>query len=333
MQYGARYPMSQIDKNTRLTPIDWAFPLIGIVLAIAIAVGIGWLSGSESERRYQSPHRHAESAKSDARRACAEIRGQGEIFDCIYDKVETNEQASQAEQNLSAQQRAASSALSSAVISLFTLLVSIIGVWYVKRTLDATLKAVEDTSLATHAMGDANNIARTAQRAWIGINDAYVSNIYAHPAGEEYWVWIDFVFVLKNSGLSPALNIRSALMHWTDQPDRKNLSELYAMSEDKSVGGINISPGLTSTFKHRIIAKLPLSATMVSEKCVIVFGYNDGITSLRRQTSQAYWIVRRVEGQQLHPFEIKNLGIRALEDDVAIGQPGVLAPMHEGQMY
>lgn len=88
---------------------------------------------------------------------------------CVYDRVAANHETALVEQDLSAQQRAATSALLTAIIGIIALVVTAIGVWFVKRTLDATLEAVKDTSEATAAMKGANEIAIAAQRPWISL--------------------------------------------------------------------------------------------------------------------------------------------------------------------
>ncbi len=65
---------------------------------------------------------------------------------------------------LRAQQSSALATWTGAAVSAFTLIVTAIGVWFIKNTLDATWKAVEDTTSATQAMIDANKIARSSSR-------------------------------------------------------------------------------------------------------------------------------------------------------------------------
>ena len=161
--------MSGSDRGKGTPLIDWALPLVGIVLALCLAALLGILSGREGERRHQAPHRHAQSAKADAERACVRADPSA-VFECVYDKVEASEETARTEQDLSAQQRAATAALASAVIAFITLLITAIGVWFVKRTLDATLEAVRDTSIATKAMERQNELAAKAQRPWLDFN-------------------------------------------------------------------------------------------------------------------------------------------------------------------
>jgi hypothetical protein len=131
-----------------------------------MAWGLGWLQGGETERRYQTPAAYEASAKRDAERVCGTGPG---AFECIYEKVEATKEQASTEQDLSAQQRAANAALASAIISFATLVVTAVGVAFVKSTLDATWKAVEDTGDATQAMRESNEIARIEKRPWLKI--------------------------------------------------------------------------------------------------------------------------------------------------------------------
>ncbi len=137
-----------------------------IVLCCTIVGGLAYGLGSQKERRQQLPASYAKAAKEDAERACAAIQPAAS-FDCIYEKAQSAQEQALNEQDLTAQQSAANSALMSAIIAFFTLILSGVGVWFVRRTLEATVKAVEDTSTATAAMVKQNEIAEETKRPWI----------------------------------------------------------------------------------------------------------------------------------------------------------------------
>lgn len=130
-----------------------------IVLCCFIVGGLTYHLGREQERRYKTPASYAKAAEADAQRACAGLEGPA-AFECIYKKAEAALEQARGEQDLSAQQKAANASLLGTIIAFFTLVLSGVGVWYVRGTLRATLKAVEDTSKATEAMIEANDIAR-----------------------------------------------------------------------------------------------------------------------------------------------------------------------------
>ena len=137
---------------------------LAVLLSCLLVGGLAYLEGRETERSDQTPKAYQAAGKHDAERAC--VGGEpGAVFECVYEHVETSAQAAHDEQDLKAQQRAASSALVSAVFALLTMALSGLGVWYVKRTLDATLAAVEDTGEATKEMKRANEIALMGVKA------------------------------------------------------------------------------------------------------------------------------------------------------------------------
>jgi len=88
-----------------------------------------------------------------------------------------NSQAEQerAQDDLLAQQDMAFWAMLMFFAASLTVLLTGMGIWLLKRTLDATLQAVKDTGEATEAMRDANEIAQdTSQRqlrAYVGTED------------------------------------------------------------------------------------------------------------------------------------------------------------------
>lgn len=197
-------------QSTIALGLIYAAILFGITI---LAYVIGSLNGHQSERREQTPAAYSNAAKQDAQRACVGRDGSA-TFECIYEKVESSQEQARAEQDLSAQQRAADSALASAIIALLTLFTTSLGVWYVKRTLDATLIAVKDTSEATSAMKTGNGIAQQQ------FKQAYAPVLYIEPLGP---VVLDFyrrrrekggydvILQIENRGTGHARLIRFAI--------------------------------------------------------------------------------------------------------------------------
>lgn len=135
-----------------------ALAICGVVVLIYF---LGLMNGREAEQRRQAPASYSQSAKSDAQRACVGRNGVT-LFDCVYERVEASQEQARGEQDLSAQQKSASAALASAVIALLTLVVTIIGVGYVRLTLKASLEAVAE---ATKGTGAALAAAEAGMRA------------------------------------------------------------------------------------------------------------------------------------------------------------------------
>ena len=98
------------------------------------------------------------------------------------------------------------------VATIATVVITGIGVWFVKRTLDATLKAVEDTSEATEAMREANSIARHSSenqlRAWLGWDEQIFQ--FAHD-DNDIFLGLHLLGHFKNTGATPALECQIAM--------------------------------------------------------------------------------------------------------------------------
>lgn len=161
--------MHDIDKADRPATLGAFGYFAAIVLCCIIVGGLTYGFGREDERRSNTPARYAKAAKTDVASACVNTDGPP-AFECVYEKVKATQEQARGEQDLSAQLRSANAAMISALIAFATLVLSAIGVWYVKRTLDATLKAVKDTSIATSAMVKQNDLAEAAQRPWVSID-------------------------------------------------------------------------------------------------------------------------------------------------------------------
>ncbi len=155
----------------RTQHLDWAFPIIGIILALGLAWGIGYLGGRDTIQRYSVDVAYRADAAASARSECVGLKG-AKTLDCIQRVVARSQDRQSAEQNLNAQQRAASAGVAAAVVSALALFATAIGIYYVRETLKATLKAVEDGTKTAQAARDANRIARESSRGWLKLTVA-----------------------------------------------------------------------------------------------------------------------------------------------------------------
>lgn len=169
--------------------------LLAIIFCTVIAGILSYSSGRESERRNNAPASYSRAAKQDAERACVGMEA-GAAFECIYEKVEASQDQARGEQDLSAQQRSAFAAIFSVLISLFTLIATGIGVWYVKRTLDATLVAVNGAS-------EANKISKDSLNAVRKLEEGKLLLIYTNARIENH-LWL-CTLQAANLGRSPIL--------------------------------------------------------------------------------------------------------------------------------
>lgn len=191
---------------------------IAIIGAWFLAYSLGVLNGHQAERRDKTPTTYRQAAKADAQGSC--VGGDNSaVFECVYEKVEASQETAYAKQDLTAQQRAADSALTSALIALLTLIATSIGVWFVKRTLDATLEAVKDTGEATNEMRRSNDIA--SKSAYLQLR-AYISvisvSIHTYKRKPDKCIWVDHTIVIRNTGGTPGI-LR----------DKTNASSMHSM--------------------------------------------------------------------------------------------------------
>ena len=150
--------MNKDDRGQSEPHLGMAGALPGLVLLCILVGGLSYGMGRDNEHLTQVPVAYRAVAKTNAQRSCVGP-DPDVVFECVYEKVETSQEQALNKQMLSAQLRAANSTLAGSLIAVIALFVTAAGVWLVKRTLDATWQAVEDTARATEAMLKQNEIA------------------------------------------------------------------------------------------------------------------------------------------------------------------------------
>jgi hypothetical protein len=144
------------------------FCVLAAVASLILIYSVGLLNGEQAERRNSNPHSHSETAKQKAESACVGTNPAA-VFECVIGYVEASEDTAYTEQDLTAQQRAAWGALVAAFAGLLSVGISLLGLYWIKGTLDATREAVDQTTVATKAMVRQNELAEAAQRPWVAI--------------------------------------------------------------------------------------------------------------------------------------------------------------------
>src|SRR5437868_2490124 len=132
---------------------------------------MGYSSGRNEERARIEREHYASEATQRLSNDCVKLSGTA-LAECAYKIAKTEREAERQESDLAAQWKAADWALFAAIIGGAQLVATAIGLIFIKRTLDATREAVEDTAVATDAMRKANEIAREDTRpilAFVGI--------------------------------------------------------------------------------------------------------------------------------------------------------------------
>lgn len=192
--------MSGSDRRRDFKAVDWVYPVIGILLAVGIAWGIGFSQGGENIKRRSAPHQHAQSAEQGTLEHCAGREGSS-LVECVEEQIEAAEETARTEQDLTAQQQAAWGSMIGAMWGGLGLCITAIGTALLYQQIVLTRKAVEDTGNATKAMQRQNEIAERVQRPWVSIS---IENIEFTRFGNSLRLNLDIV--TKNVGLLVARN-------------------------------------------------------------------------------------------------------------------------------
>jgi hypothetical protein len=268
-----------------------------ILLCCVIVGGLTYGLGREDERRYETPASYAKAAQADAQSACAGREGTA-AFECIYEKVEAAQEQARGEQDLSAQQKAANSALLSTIIAFFTLVMTGVGVWFVKRTLEATLEAVEDTGKATLAMQEANRIAENQRRPWVSCKEFIIADLKTvKMEGERFFFYFSGFIVIENIGDSVASNFE----FWITPLDVSSsyLRKGSANFDDKMSGSVHRKDG--DYLAPKEIRKIPFEKRVdyravcqaQNHFCVEVFAAYEGGSPVRPLHTRQIWTVAK----------------------------------------
>lgn len=182
-----------------------------IVVAILFALFIWDLSASQTENRVRAERhatRYAATAEQRISQSCA-VATDMTLAECIRQVIETTHEQQRAESDLAAQRDMAKWAWAVVVVSIASVAVGLIGIYFIKRTFDKTVDAVD-------AARDANEIARRSAerqlRAYMSIGSIGIEGF----TGTNF----DPVVFVSNKGTTPARWFRA----WTQvfylaQPD------------------------------------------------------------------------------------------------------------------
>lgn len=130
-------------------------------------------------------------------------RGVVEWLSCFNDAVTANISASTGHYDLKAQQDMAEWGLGTMLITLLTFLVGIVGVIFVKKTLDQNSAATKAATSAAEAANEANRILRAEQRPWVTLR--WTVECEVEDRGRTCNIKWNYDF--ENMGNSPAHNV------------------------------------------------------------------------------------------------------------------------------
>ncbi len=124
---------------------------VGIGLFWAMFYNAGYQSGRQQERASIERKYYTADTTNRIERECSEKQAVA-LRNCITEIVASEHENKRDESDLAAQWKAADWVFWASVIAAAQLVATIIGLYFIKGTLDATAAAVNETSMATTAM-------------------------------------------------------------------------------------------------------------------------------------------------------------------------------------
>lgn len=201
--------MRGLREDKAVTPFEALFCILALLGVVAIGYATGQASGVDRGRNEATARTHYDREKKTAAAACKGLTGAPAVA-CISTAIDTARENSEARQGLYAQQDAARWSFWAMIGGWASLMIAAVGVWFVKRTLDATLEAVKEANIATDAaqrsVDETTRIGEAQARAYLTVIQAefYVDRMPRnHPGMPNFELTLHF----HNSGQTPAVNV------------------------------------------------------------------------------------------------------------------------------
>lgn len=274
--------------------------LIATIFVAALTIAAYWLmiydagyQSGQNERKanVESAHYAADTANQ-IERKCGTKVGQS-ARECIAEIVKAERESQRSESDLAAQWEAADWARWAGFAALAQFIATIIGLYYIKGTLDATLKAVEDTGKATKAMLRQNDLTEdTAQkqlRAYVDICDDF-TKIERNPLRDkDDRIAAKVTISVRNYGQTPAKYARTNVSHMV----LENNFDSYPFLDKTDVEwqpAFDIPPGGRLTIPHQANFSQEIYDRILRGECSMViiafFAYED-VYGVNRETKFA----------------------------------------------
>lgn len=175
-------------------------------------------------------------ANADQNKAIATQVGDAAAGESVTTQKTTTAEEQRQQDDLRAQQDMAFYALLMLIATAATVILTGIGVWLLKRTLDATLQAVEDTGEATEAMVKQNEISLSSQRAWLCPDAFSMGGYQGLVDGIEVNQGFLFIPRWRNFGSSPAFGTQAVRL-WKELMPNDEFPKFTAPVHDVETDG------------------------------------------------------------------------------------------------
>ncbi|WP_394663252.1 hypothetical protein [uncultured Sphingomonas sp.] len=174
---------------------NWYWIILLFVVTLLAAYIVGRFHGIEAQYKVDAIAVDARAAAADAVELCENAGARLET--CLRRAIATAENDGHDAQELTAQQQAAWAGIITTLVGFLSAGGAILGLVWVKATLDATRKSLD------HAR-EANSISDSAIRAWVSIENPQVVGLVKESDGSYSALWTS---VLRNYGNYPATDI------------------------------------------------------------------------------------------------------------------------------
>lgn len=227
----------------------------------------------EDRAKVERAHYEADTPKR-AQLECTGLARTAQL-ECITKIVDSQRENRRDESDLAAQWKAADWVMWATILAGIQVIATLLGLYYVKRTLDATLEAVEDTGKATKAMERQNDIARdiahSQLRPYIYVSDG---TIRIHRIHDIQFISddIEFFINIKNFGQTPAkkvvVHIRGMVIDYDDFDHPKVFEE-----SDTRVFG-DMPPGFEEFTQPQTVSGIQAAHDSLNgeTKCIMIDG-------------------------------------------------------------
>lgn len=198
--------MHNRDENQKTTLLEAFAICVAIAGTAVIIFATGRVAGVDIGRDEVSAHEHYQVVKDSALAACVDTDPTA-LRKCVIEAAETAQNQSEARQDLYAQQDMSRWAFWMTIISGLTMLMTGVGIVWIRDTLVETRRAVDS----------ADDAVRVTREIGVAQISPYLSIVRASAFVDEQ-CGICFRVQVKNSGQTPAKNVHVIVSVWVNRP-------------------------------------------------------------------------------------------------------------------
>jgi hypothetical protein len=307
--------MSDSDRGGRDQSLEALFCALALLGIVILVYAVGQNFGVSAGRNEVTAREHYEDVKQDNLRACFRMNGVA-ATECVTKTIEAAQDKSDSRQDLFAQRDMANFTFWMLILSVCTFVVTGLGVWLVKRTLDTNINFLTESRNATLAMEGQVHLMQAAQRAWVVIEPEILEVIVREDGIRMITCAIHF----RNNGKTVARDVKffgcAVTKHSSDLDD--TAEQMYSsLTNSPECGASSIMPNECLTLRTSVAGRVLNPKPEVSQYILILgsVGYRLENCDEIRQTVRAYF-AGRGSASQFYPQPItdKDAGKLSVRD-------------------